>query len=236
MYMWKKILLGFVVVVGFFLWYLWQTAFAAKETITAGMDAQTLYTTRCGICHNGGSAEAPSIEALKVLTEEHILNTLNHGVMKNQAATLSDEQREELAAYISQITAADQANTLVKGLCAEDDTDDFQTTHPRIDDWGLGIENKRYYDQADLKINAKNAGDLTLSWAFAFPNASRARVQPTIAGNTVFTASQVGTIYALNRQTGCTRWTFQADAEIRSALVIGRDSSGRANRLYFWGL
>jgi len=83
----------------------------------------------------------------------------------------------------------------------------------------------RYYNQNALKLNAANVGDLELNWVFAFPNASRARVQPTIAGNTLFTASQLGTIYALSRETGCIRWTFQADAEVRSALVIERDST-----------
>lgn len=227
------LLVIFLLLVGGFFWMKSQLKAGSKETISADVDTQTLYETRCGICHNGASPEVPRIAALKLLTEDHILTALQSGVMKNQGATLSEKQQRQLAAYISTVDNSTQTATVAKGLCAEEDTVDFQTASPQIDNWGLGLKNQRFYNQADLKLNASNVGDLKLSWVFAFPNASRARVQPTIAGNTLFTASQVGTIYALDRNTGCTRWTFQADAEIRSALVIGRDSTGRANRLFF---
>ncbi|MEM7372071.1 MAG: PQQ-binding-like beta-propeller repeat protein [Bacteroidota bacterium] len=232
--MWKKI--GITIGLLFltvFLWNRWRTENVPQETITAGVDTQTLYASRCGICHDGASLEAPGIAALKLLPEETILSALKTGVMKNQAAMLSDKQHRELAAYISTVSGTDGASSVHKGLCAEADIGDDPIAHPQIDNWGIGVNNQRYYDQADLGLNAANVGQLELSWVFAFPNSSRARVQPTIAGNTLFTASQTGTIYALDRTTGCTRWTFQADEEIRSALVIGRDSNGRASRLYF---
>ena len=232
----KIILITGLVLIGLIggLFFIYQQATTpAKETITADLDTQTLYHSRCGICHSGGSPAAPGIDALKLLPEDQILTALKTGVMRNQAAMLTDEQHRELAAYISQVDPAGQSSAVVKGLCAEEETDDYQTANIQIDNWGLGLKNQRYYHQANLKINASNAGDLELSWVFAFPHASRARVQPSIAGNTLFTASQTGTIYALNRKTGCIRWTFQADEEIRSALVIGRDSTGRAHRLYF---
>jgi len=153
--------------------------------------------------------------------------------MRNQAITLTDEQREAVAAYISAVDPSDATNEVVKGLCAEGNMEEETADTPKIDTWGMGHKNQRYYNQSDLKINAANVGNLTLDWVFGFPNASRARVQPTIAGNTLFTASQLGTIYALDRNSGCIRWTFQADAEVRSALVIERDSANKASRLYF---
>lgn len=196
------------------------------------MDTKTLFDTRCGICHNGGSPEAPLIDALQLMPEDRILKAMKTGVMRNQAMLLSDKQHQQLAAYISQIDNSDEENTVMKGLCAEGNFVEM-TAGPQISDWGLGLENQRYYNEPSLRINASNVSDLELSWIFAFPNASRARVQPTIAGNTLFTASQLGTIYALDRHTGCTRWTFQANEEIRSALVIEKDSLGNASRLYF---
>lgn len=228
----KKIALLLVLLLfGLVFWFNWKIKNVPKETITADVATETLFETRCGICHHGGSPEAPRMEALKLLPQERILTAMKTGVMKNQAAMLSDKQHQELAAYISKVASSDEI-TAQKGLCGTTD-DDFQTTHPQIDNWGIGLNNQRYYNQDDLKINASNVGNLELDWVFAFPNASRARVQPTIAGNTLFTASQTGTIYALNRTTGCIQWTFQADAEVRSALVIGRDSTGKAERLYF---
>ena len=216
-----------------FTWFYWEITRGSQETIVADLDTKTLFDTRCGICHNGGSPEAPLITALKLMPEERILAAMTTGVMKNQAMMLTEKQHRALAAYISDVDAAAVANEVIKGLCADEDTKEVSAATPHIDGWGMGHENQRYYNQADLAINAANVGDLELSWVFAFPNASRARVQPTIAGNTLFTASQLGTVYALNRQTGCIRWTFQADAEIRSALVIERDSINNLSRLYF---
>ena len=234
----KEIAIGIFIIllllVGAFFWLDAKIRGGTKETITAGVDVKTLYETRCGVCHNGNNPEAPSINALKVLPKETILTALKTGVMKNQASTLTDDQHEALATYISTLAGEQKTNTVIKGLCAEEDTDEnYQVAYPRVDNWGIGTSNQRYYNQDNLALNANNVSNLELSWVFAFPNASRARVQPTIAGNTLFTASQTGTIYALNRTTGCTRWTFQADAEVRSALVIGRDSTGKANQLYF---
>ncbi len=236
--MWKKALLvlfGLLIIALLFLWFIWtRLTKGSFEKMTADVATKELYETRCGICHGGAIAEAPSLEALKLLPEKAIVTALKSGVMKNQAMTLTDEQHRALAAFISEVDEeklSDEA--LKKGRCAEVDITADQIAHPRIDNWGMGLHNQRYYDRADLRLNARNVSKLKLDWVFAFPNSSRARVQPTIAGNTLFTASQTGTIYALDRHTGCTRWTYQADAEVRSALVIGRDSLGRAHRLYF---
>ena len=234
----KKILLttgiGIIVFLAAALgWFYWQITKQTKETIIADVDTKTLFDVRCGICHNGGSVAAPLVSALKLMPEERILTAMTTGVMRNQAITLTDEQKQALAAFISEVDPLDSTNEVIKGLCADEETTTETALTPHIDGWGMGHENQRYYNQNALKLNAANVGDLELNWVFAFPNASRARVQPTIAGNTLFTASQLGTIYALSRETGCIRWTFQADAEVRSALVIERDSTNKPSRLYF---
>lgn len=236
--MWKKILrvlFVLLIIAALFLWFIWtRLTQGSTEQITANVATQELFETRCAICHGGAITEAPSIASLKLLPEDQILTALKYGVMKNQAMTLTDDQHKALASYISEVdNDALVASSVIKGLCSDDVDKTDYNSKPHVDSWGLGLENQRYYDQEDLKLDANNVSNLKLDWAFAFPNSSRARVQPTITGNTLFTASQTGTIYALDRFTGCTRWTFQANAEVRSALVIGRDSTGRANRLYF---
>ncbi len=233
----KKILITlaifFALMIAAFGWFYWQITHQTSETIISDLDTKTLFDARCGICHNGGATGAPLVSALKLMPADRILTAMTTGVMRNQAMTLTDEQKQALATYLSDVDPSESKNEVVKGLCADGVTIEETATSPKIDGWGMGQRNQRYYNEPDLKINATNVGDLELDWVFAFPTASRARVQPTIAGNTLFTASQLGTIYALDRQTGCTRWTFQADAEVRSALVIERDSTNKASRLYF---
>ncbi len=233
----KKILITlaifFALMIAAFGWFYWQITHQTSETIISDLDTKTLFDARCGICHNGGATGAPLVSALKLMPADRILTAMTTGVMRNQAMALTDEQKQALATYLSDVDPSESKNEVVKGLCADGVTIEETATSPKIDGWGMGQRNQRYYNEPDLKINATNVGDLELDWVFAFPTASRARVQPTIAGNTLFTASQLGTIYALDRQTGCTRWTFQADAEVRSALVIERDSTNKASRLYF---
>jgi polyvinyl alcohol dehydrogenase (cytochrome) len=203
-----------------------------EEEITKKAGAE-VFQANCAACHSGSLSEAPKLASLKLLSKEDIVKTLRTGVMRNQADRLTKEQHEQLAAFISDGSESAAINDVVAGKCDEEYTAEIADAKPVIGNWGMGLENKRYYDADDLKINAANVSGLKLSWAFAFPNATRARSQPTIVGNTLYTASQHGTIYALDKKTGCIRWTFQADAEIRSALVVGTDENGVANRLYF---
>lgn len=237
----KKILKFFLLLILVFVLFVafyivrskWKTKNISKETITEELDTQTLYETRCGICHGGASPDAPTLSALKRLTEESIIATMQTGVMMNQAYMLSEKQHKALAKFISDVEPYNSINEVHQGMCNEKDRADYLSALPHIDGWGMGNKNHRYLSNESIKINTSNVDQLKLNWAFAFPNASRARVQPTVAGNTIFTASQTGTVYALDRHTGCIKWTYQADAEIRSALVIGRDSTERATHLYF---
>ena len=52
------------------------------------------------------------------------------------------------------------------------------------------------------------------------PHHTRARSQPAIAGGAVYVGSQNGSVFALDRETGCIRWTFNTVAEVRNAIVI----------------
>ncbi len=195
---------------------------------------EQIYQTRCAVCHNGAVPEAPRLEALQLLSVNAIVESLTNGVMKNQGASLSPKQRKLVAEYLSKVskTKLKPKTNLEAGICAPTKSK-VKNLKTLVSTWGMDIQNTRFYTAPDLKINAQNVNQLKLKWAFAFPDATRARAQPTIAGNTLFTASQHGVVYALDVASGCIRWTFKAEDEIRSALVIGSDKDGNANRLYF---
>lgn len=204
----------------------------AKEQealIAARIAGGELYDNKCASCHRGLVAKAPRIESLRMLSKEAIVTSLEKGVMRAIGASLSKEEHVQIATYI---TAQQEASPNIElGKCASTATAPLIHTSSSISDWGMGFENRRYID--NQQIDAKNVSQLKLKWAFAFPFASRARVQPTVVGNTLFTASQHGVVYALDRMTGCIQWTFEADAEIRSAITVGFDENKQANRLYF---
>ena len=63
---------------------------------------------------------------------------------------------------------------------------------------------------------------LKLKWAFGIPNVMQARSQPAVAGGRLYMASDSGVVYALDPKTGCTYWTFKAQASIRAAISVDR--------------
>lgn len=231
----KKLIFVLLFLVGIagivFLMYYSQSDVQEITKAEIPTQAERLYKSRCAICHNGASPEAPKLASLKLLSPATVLKTLRTGVMRNQASTLSKEEQELVANYISEVNAIDEDPTVIKGLCDAQAEEAVQNVS--IGNWGFDLSNSRFNNRSDVAITTKNVSQLKLDWAFAFPGVSRARVQPTIAGNTIYTASQHGTVYALDKATGCIRWTFQADAEIRSAITIGTNKNGEATRLYF---
>src|SRR5436189_6220730 len=90
-----------------------RTLFLAALAVTAGLkpaslfaqeDGEYLFKTYCAICHetpDGGEVRAPGRDVLKQMTPEHILQVLETGAMKTQAAEHSRGQRRNLAEYLS---------------------------------------------------------------------------------------------------------------------------------------
>jgi polyvinyl alcohol dehydrogenase (cytochrome) len=91
---------------------------------------------------------------------------------------------------------------------------------PAASGWGITPENTRHIGAGDAQLAAADLPRLELKWAFAFPNAQRARSQPAVAYGAVYVGSQDGTVYALDEETGCVRWTFRASAEVRTAVIV----------------
>lgn len=190
--------------------------------------AENLYKENCAICHQTGESEAPREEALLRLTADHILQAMEAGSMTAQAEHLSHAEKKAIAHYLGKLPANIEDDAFTANQCSNTE---YSLGSPAVRSWGMGPHNTRH--QSASKITATNVGELSLEWVFAFPNAGRARTQPTIAGDTVFTAGQDGKLYALDLDTGCIRWSFQAEAEIRSAIAIGTDVNGTARYLYF---
>ena len=69
---------------------------------------------------------------------------------------------------------------------------------------------------------------LKLKWAFNLGDVTMARSQPAIAGGRAFIATLTGAVYALDADTGCTRWGFKAATGIRSGVTVGEANGAPA--------
>ena len=197
-----------------------ETAYAAR-----------LFEDNCVACHGieAAAAGAPTREAIAKLGSQTILASLETSVMREQAAHLSPAERAMLANWLG--AGADRkAGAAHSGTRCKDT---LQLSQPLWNRWGNGLDNQRQQSVAAGGITATNVSSLELKWAFAFPGAARARSQPAVTREAIFTGSQSGRVYALDPETGCVWWTFDAESEVRSAPTLGVDANGSIDRLYF---
>ncbi len=107
---------------------------------------------------------------------------------------------------------------------------------PALAGWGLTLEGTRAVPAEVAGLRAADVPRLRLLWAFAFPGARQVRSQPAVGGGALFVGGQDGTVYALDAETGCVRWTFAAGGEVRTSPVLEPWTPGDAAarpRLFF---
>jgi polyvinyl alcohol dehydrogenase (cytochrome) len=92
----------------------------------------------------------------------------------------------------------------------------------RWNGWGGAVTNTRFQSEDQARLSASDVPKLKLKWAFGIENVMQSRSQPAIAGGRLFMASDSGVVYALDPKTGCTYWTFKAQAGIRAAISVGQ--------------
>lgn len=192
--------------------------------------AENLYQDLCAACHDGGAPEAPTREAIEMLPSRSLLAAMTTGVMAPQSVRMSSFDKEILATYLG--ASADDAERRQRDMPTCEGALEFANT-PEWNRWGGDVRNSRFRTSEQTQISADNVADLELKWAFGFPNAVRARSQPTATSEAVFVGSQDGTVYALDTDTGCVWWEYFAEAEVRVAPSIKLDATGLPSSLLF---
>ena len=196
-----------------------------------GDPGRAVYEKHCMQCHEGNVPRAPHNILFRMSQPEDILLALNEGVMKQQAAALTKEQRVQVASYL---TGSDDTAVLDRSMPMCDaplSVPDSGATS--LAAWGFDNRNHRFVDGETAGIDRDNVAGLQLKWAFDFPGATRTRSQPTIYGDVIYVGSQHGIIYAIDLDTGCVHWSFEADAEVRSAISIAAPAEDKPLTLYF---
>jgi polyvinyl alcohol dehydrogenase (cytochrome) len=213
--------------------------FNELDAATAGKGGE-VYNGLCAACHDKGLNRAPQRAMLSLMTPESIYRALTAGVMKEQAdaAELTDDDKKAVAEFLAKRKLG-AAEASAPKMCAEG-TSKFDVNEPSVfDGWGLDKRNSHFIDAKTAGIDARNVGTLKLKWSLAFPNAVRSRSQPALAAGAIFVGSHDGTVFALDRETGCARWTFHAGAEVRTGIVVEPWTKGDASAdplMYFGDL
>jgi len=198
----------------------------AGASATAPDDTAALFKTTCAICHEVPETKAPPTDTLRRLPASQILMAMEFGKMQPQAAALKQEQRVRLAHWLAAEEDAKRDAWLTDKACGG-------TTHvlpSGRENWGLGRDNRR--EAAGVGIDRRDVDRLELQWSIALPAVTTMRSQPVIAGDTVFLGSKGGHLLALDRHSGCVRWSFKTEGPVHSALTLDTTPDGVAT-LYF---
>lgn len=186
-----------------------------------------VYAEICSSCHEAGLNRAPQRFILEQMTPESVHRALTSGVMQPVGAGLSEDERLSVAQFITRRRFGEGASAEPR-RCAAGEAAFDMSAPPAFTGWGLDPANTHAIPAAVSGLSRTDVPRLKLKWAFAFPNALRARSQPAIAGGAIFVGSHNGTVYALDIRTGCARWTYAASSEVRTAIVVSPWTAGDA--------
>jgi polyvinyl alcohol dehydrogenase (cytochrome) len=189
----------------------------------------TLFEEQCATCHTQpGVQRAPLLEAMRDRSPDAIVAALTSGTMALQGEELTIVGRRAVAEFITGQAPSGDRVAVTVGRCASEPAMTDLLDGPRWSGWGVSVENLRFQgaDNAGLRLN--QVANLTLKWAFGFPEATSAWAQPAVAGGRLFVGSQDGVIYALDAKTGCSHWTYAARTGVRTAISIGATGDGHA--------
>src|SRR6185503_4946459 len=205
----------------------------SQQTAAASPEGEALYKQRCAMCHDTPQDRIPPLFLIRRRSAEDVIQTLTTGAMKQQAAGLSAAQITALAVHLTgkQPGTPIQTTNLLANLC-KTNIGPVNLAGPQWNGWGRDLDNSRYQPKPGIK--PEDVPKLKVKWAFAHPG-PMATGQPTIIGDRLYLTTEVGVIYCLNAQTGCTYWTMNAGAAVRAAISVGPMPAGSNARfaVYF---
>src|SRR5580698_9863538 len=76
---------------------------------------------------------------------------------------------------------------------------------------GNATNNARFQAKAGAGLMATDIPRLKLKWSFGLPGAMSMYPQPSVAFERIFVGGDNGVVYALDAETGCLYWAYQAD-------------------------
>jgi len=199
---------------------------ATSASADAPDDTAALFKTHCAICHEVPETKAPPTDTLRRLPASSILMAMELGKMQPQAAVLKQEQRVRIAKWLAAAEDARRDAWITEKACPG------ETPVPVTgrENWGLGRNNTR--QAVGTRIDRDDVGKLELLWSIALPAVTSMRSQPVVAGGTVFIGSKGAHLLALDRMSGCVRWSFKTDAPVHSALTLDKTPDGTST-LFF---
>lgn len=179
-----------------------------------------VFADNCAVCH-ALPLMAYQFPQMKGRPPGFVYDALTTGPMRRIGRNLDEASRHAVAEFFTGVdfgTPESERDYAVSPTC-EDDRLAFDWSDRAHPSWGGSLLNHRNV-ASNEGYSREDVGSLSVQWVVAFPEATQLRSHPTAGGGAVFVGSHNGSVYALDQETGCTRWRFKAGAEVRSAITL----------------
>jgi polyvinyl alcohol dehydrogenase (cytochrome) len=188
-----------------------------------------VFAEHCAVCHSQ-PLMAYMLPQMRGRPPGFVYDALSAGPMRRVGQQLDEVRRRAVAEFFTGVSfdSAHAARAFEISPACDGAHAAFDWSDRAYPSWGGSPRNARAVVGAAGLTRAEVAA-LEVDWVVAFPEATQLRSQPTAAGGALFVGSHNGSVYALDQQTGCTRWQFKADTEVRSAITIDVDERAGAD-------
>src|SRR2546427_2128016 len=189
----------------------------APALAAAQVSGEAVYRQRCAVCHDSGNPRVPSRDEVKKLSVNRILRVLDFGEMQNVASKLRQDEREAVASYLG--APGGSSEVPARAYCADRAVTLTGHSKSAWNGWSPALTNTRYQPADAAGLTVSQVPRLKLKWAYGFDGDIIAFAQPTVLNGHLFVGSASGLVQALNAESGCVQWVFQAAGPVRSAVL-----------------
>jgi polyvinyl alcohol dehydrogenase (cytochrome) len=198
-----------------------QVLFAvALPAQTPSVSGEDLYSRHCAGCHEQNDPRIPHRETLRKMPAAAILRSLDMGAMYAVASGISPASRGAIANYLG--LRVPEEPPPPSAFCSDRTVRLSATPNSGWNGWSPTADNKRFQSRDSAGLSLDQVRQLKLRWAFAFNGVVNAFAPVSVVDGTLFTGSAAGTVYALDARSGCIRWSYEAAAPVRTAIVAVR--------------
>ena len=193
----------------------------AQEAAADGAvpDGAALFARYCVQCHGSGIIE-PTVQGLAKLGAEEVYHALRNGIMREAAERLDDAESRAIAEYVASLNQAKPSRRSY-GYCKDAPAAVARAGGGRWSGWSNDISNSRHV--TGVHAGLPQVRRMSLKWSFVFPDAAsttNAGNQPTVVNGILYIGHRNRNVYSLDALTGCTYWSYQADAAVRSVIAV----------------
>ena len=207
-----------------------SAAFACAAGAWLGLDSagaqppsgELVYGEHCALCHEQVDERIPHRSALQQMSAARIVRALDAGAMLAIAMSMNRDERDRRRGVSRHRRARRRAAG--RGLLCRPYRDARGRLAPELErvEPGTGqraLSTSRAYARQQVPR-------LALAWAFGFAGDVTAFAAPTVSDGHMFVGSASGLVQALAADSGCIKWTWQANGPVRAAPIAAERDDG----------